>query len=120
MGSSRERMERRRFRSRRAIRRSGAERLRLSIFRSNQHIYAQIIDDKAGQTVASASTVDGEMKSAAAELKGADRARRVGTLLGERATGAGVEFVKFDRGPYRYHGLVKALAEGAREAGLKF
>ncbi len=113
-------MQRRRFRARRAIKRASADRLRLSVFRSNQHIYAQVIDDRIGRTLAAASTVDPEVKGEAATLKGVDRAKQVGTLLGQRATGAGVEQVKFDRGPYRYHGLVKALADGARESGLKF
>ena len=90
------------------------------MFRSGRHIYGQVIDDAQGRTLAAASTLDKDLRG---ELKsGADReaAKRVGLLLAERAKAAGVEAVLFDRGGYRYHGRVKALAEGAREGGLQF
>ena len=90
------------------------------MFRSSKHIYAQIIDDLEGKTVAAASTIDKDLRES---LKtGADReaAARVGKLVAERAKSAGVETVVFDRGAYLYHGRVKALGDAAREAGLKF
>ena len=108
--------ERRTFRTRRAIARPVAtDRLRLSVFRSAQHVYAQIIDDAKGVTVAEANS-----KSLAPSGKKTDQAKAVGAALAERALSAGVRRVVFDRGPYRYHGRVKALAEGAREGGLEF
>jgi large subunit ribosomal protein L18 len=115
-----ERFLRRRRRTRAALRKHNHERPRLSVFRSSKHIYAQVIDDEAGRTLAAASTLDKDLKAA---LKtGADRAAagQVGRLLAERAKSAGVAAVVFDRGGYRYHGRVKALAEGAREGGLQF
>ncbi len=115
-----ERHERRRRRVRYALKHNGKGRLRLSVFRSGRHIYGQVIDDKAGRTLAAASTLD---KGLRAELKtGADKeaAKRVGLLLAERAKAAGVEAVMFDRGGYKYHGRVQALADGAREGGLQF
>jgi large subunit ribosomal protein L18 len=108
--------ERRTFRTRRAIARPVAtDRLRLSVFRSAKHVYAQIIDDAKGVTVAEANS-----KSLAPSGKKTDQAKAVGAALAERAVAAGVRRVVFDRGPYRYHGRVKALAEGAREGGLEF
>lgn len=115
-----ERFERRERRVRYALRQKGNGRARLSVFRSGRHIYGQVIDDTKGHTVAAASTLDKDLKG---DLKtGADReaARRVGLLLAERAKAAGVETVMFDRGGYRYHGRIKALADGAREGGLQF
>ena len=115
-----ERFERRRRRVRYALKENGKGRVRLSVFRSGRHIYGQVIDDGKGATLAMASTLDKGLRT---ELKtGADReaARRVGLLLAERAKAAGIEAVMFDRGGYRYHGRVKALAEGAREGGLQF
>jgi large subunit ribosomal protein L18 len=114
------RFERRKQRTRFAVKVKGSSRPRLSVFRSGRHIYGQVIDDVQGHTLCAASTLDKELKG---ELKtGADRdaARRVGQLLAERAKAAGVETVVFDRGGYRYHGRVQALAEGAREGGLAF
>ncbi|HXF53329.1 MAG TPA: 50S ribosomal protein L18, partial [Hyphomicrobiaceae bacterium] len=93
---------------------------RLSVFRSQKHIYAQIIDDSAGRTLAAASSLEKELRSS---LKtGADKAAAsaVGKLIAERAAKAGVAEIVFDRGGYRYHGRVKALAEAARQGGLKF
>jgi large subunit ribosomal protein L18 len=96
-----------------------AERPRLAVYRSNSGIYAQVIDDTQGRTVAAASTLDNELQAPDGEGKvGASRA--VGELLAKRAKAAGVEKVVFDRGGNRYHGRVQALAEGAREAGLDF
>jgi large subunit ribosomal protein L18 len=115
-----DRFQRRRRRVRYALKDNGNGRARLSVFRSGRHIYGQVIDDGQGATLAAASTLD---KGLRAELKtGADRdaARRVGLLLAERAKQAGVEAVMFDRGGYKYHGRVKALADGAREGGLQF
>jgi large subunit ribosomal protein L18 len=93
-----------------------AERPRLSVFRSNRGIQAQVIDDVAGHTLAAVNWTEDDLKS----LKSMDQAKRAGELLAERAKAAGVEAVVFDRGGYRYHGRVKALADGARESGLTF
>ena len=108
-----------RLRRRRRVRakiRGTAERPRLSVFRSNRGIGAQLIDDVAGHTLAAVNWTEDDLKS----LKSMDQAKRAGELLGERAKAAGVETVVFDRGGYRYHGRVKALADGARESGLTF
>jgi large subunit ribosomal protein L18 len=96
--------------------RGTAERPRLSVFRSNRGIQAQVIDDVTGHTLAAVNWTEADLKS----LKSMDQAKRAGELLGERAKAAGVESVVFDRGGYRYHGRVKALADGAREKGLTF
>jgi large subunit ribosomal protein L18 len=112
--------ERRTARVRRSIRRTANGRLRLSVFRSSKHIYAQVIDDASGHTVAAASSRD---KDLSGTLKtGADvaAAGEVGKLLAVRAVAAGVKDVVFDRGGYLFHGRVKALADGAREGGLNF
>jgi large subunit ribosomal protein L18 len=97
-----------------------AERPRLNVFRSLEHIYVQVIDDVAGHTLLSASTLEGEL---AAELAGKNKrqqAAAVGKVLAQRAKAAGINQVVFDRGGYLYHGRVKALADGAREGGLEF
>jgi large subunit ribosomal protein L18 len=109
---------RRRRRMRASIGRKSKGRPRLSVFRSSKHIYAQIIDDDRGCTLAAASSIDKALKEKL--RKGADRAAaaEVGKLIAERATAAGVKVVAFDRGGYRYHGRVKALAEAGREGGL--
>jgi large subunit ribosomal protein L18 len=96
------------------------ERPRLAVFRSNKHIYAQIIDDSRGSTVTAASTLDVDAKKDAKNGGNIAAAKAVGKLVAERAKAKGVESVLFDRGGYLYHGRVKALAEAAREAGLKF
>ncbi len=96
------------------------ERPRLSVYRSLSHIYAQVIDDVKGHTIASASDIDADVKAAKSGKKKADVAKLVGTLIGKRAVEQGVSQVVLDRGGYRFHGRVKALADGAREAGLKF
>jgi large subunit ribosomal protein L18 len=110
-----------RTRARRAVRvrsqvRGTAERPRLTVFRSNRAIWAQIIDDREGRTLASAATAHVGEKG----LSKTDQAAKVGQLLAERAKAAGIDRVVFDRGPYLYHGRVKALADGARQGGLDF
>ncbi len=108
--------QRRVFRNRKAIRtRVDNGRLRLSVFRSDKHIYAQLIDDNNGHTVAAANSKD--LKPTGSRI---EQAAAVGKLLAERAQAQGTTRVVFDRGPYRFHGRVKALAEGAREGGLEF
>jgi large subunit ribosomal protein L18 len=96
------------------------ERPRLSVFRSLSGIYAQVIDDIAGNTLASASTIDPSIRDQMKGLKQAEKAHLVGKTLAERAQSKGIQVVSFDRGGYKYSGRVKALAEGAREGGLKF
>ncbi len=120
MLSVRELKERRKLRVRRKIQKTSSGRPRLSVFRSNKHIYAQVIDDDKGATLAAASTLDKGLKDEG--KSGADRgaAEAVGKLLAERAKAAGVTEVVFDRGGYIYHGRVRALAEAAREGGLTF
>jgi large subunit ribosomal protein L18 len=109
----------RRLRRRRRVRakvRGSAQRPRLSVYRSNRGVFAQLVDDEAGQTVAGVSWTEDELR----KLGPLEQAKRAGELLAERAKSAGVEGCVFDRGGYRYHGKVKALADGAREGGLKF
>ena len=98
--------------------RGTAERPRLSVFRSRRHISAQLIDDQAGTTLASASTLEAELRSAPGGNVAA--ARSVGTLIGQRALHSGIQAAVFDRGGYRYHGRVAELADAARSAGLEF
>jgi large subunit ribosomal protein L18 len=93
---------------------------RLSVFRSERHIYAQIIDDACGKTLCSASTVDKSFRGTTEKAANCDAAARVGAMLAARALEAGVKDVVFDRGGYNYHGRVKALADGARNGGLLF
>ncbi len=109
--------ERRHRRVRKKVR-GTAERPRLSVFRSNRHIYAPVIDDVGRRTVAAASTVETDLRAGATGT--VDAAKKVGQLVGERAKAAGVETVVFDRGGFRYHGRVAGVADGAREAGLQF
>ncbi len=97
-----------------------AERPRLAVFRSNNHMYAQIIDDTVGNTLVSASTLEKELKSEIEKTNNIDAAARVGTLVAKRAIEKGIEKVVFDRGGYLYQGKVQALADAAREAGLQF
>jgi large subunit ribosomal protein L18 len=99
-----------------------SERPRLAVFRSQSHIYAQIIDDGAGQTVCSASSLDKDLRSGGGSKRGANvaAAKAVGQLVAARAKEKGISAVVFDRGGFQYHGRVKALADAAREAGLKF
>ncbi|HEX2171711.1 MAG TPA: 50S ribosomal protein L18 [Dehalococcoidia bacterium] len=96
-----------------------ADRPRLAVFRSSIHIYAQVIDDRRGHTLASASSIDPDLRASAEGTK-VERARRVGALVAQRAKDQGITKVVFDRGGYLYHGRVKALADAAREAGLEF
>jgi len=108
-----------RLRRRRRVRakvRGTAERPRLSVFRSNRGIQAQLIDDTGGRTLAAVNWMEGELKA----LPRMEQAKRAGELIAERAKAAGVEECVFDRGGYRFHGKVKALAEGARDGGLRF
>lgn len=110
------RTQRRAFRTRRSIRRPvDTGRLRLSVFRSARFIYAQVIDDRSGVTVAEANS-----RSLAPAGNKTEQAKAVGQELAQRAIAAGIRRVVFDRGSYRYHGRIKALAEGAREGGLEF
>jgi large subunit ribosomal protein L18 len=97
-----------------------AARPRLNVFRSNRHIFAQIIDDSQGHTLVAASTLDADVRAKAAELKKRDEAKAVGKLLAQRAIEKGFKQVVFDRGGYQYHGRIQSLAEGAREGGLEF
>jgi large subunit ribosomal protein L18 len=109
----------RRLKRRRRVRakiRGTAERPRISVFRSNRGIFAQLIDDESGRTLAAASWIEPELKT----LKPTEQAQRVGAALAERAKATGISEVVFDRGGYKYHGRVKALADGAREGGLTF
>jgi large subunit ribosomal protein L18 len=112
--------ERRRERLRFQLRRKSAGRPRLSVFRSGKHIYAQVIDDAEGRTLAAASSLDKGLREALRTGADRDAASAVGKLVAERAVAAGVTDVVFDRGAYLYHGRVRALAEAAREGGLAF
>jgi len=111
---------RRRTRTRFALKQKANGRPRLSVFRSSKHIYAQIIDDVKGATLAAASTLDKEVREAGKTGATAAAAAKVGKLIAERAKAAGLSKVQFDRGAYLFHGRVKALAEAAREGGLSF
>jgi large subunit ribosomal protein L18 len=97
-----------------------AQRPRVSVFRSLSQIYAQVIDDTSGKTLVAVSTVDKELRGKIGSLKKSEQAKEVGKALAQRAKSKGIQQVVFDRGGYRYHGRVKALAEAAREAGLQF
>ena len=97
-----------------------SERPRLNVYRSQLHIYAQVIDDSSGITLAAASSLDRKLRGDLAEMDAQEQARAVGKAIAERARAVGIETVVFDRGGYPYHGRVKALAEGSREAGLAF
>ena len=109
----------RRLRRRRRVRariRGTAARPRLSVYRSNRGIFAQLVDDTSGRTVAAVNWIEPELR----KLSAGDQAKKAGELLAERAKAAGIESCVFDRGGYQFHGRVKALAEGAREGGLNF
>jgi large subunit ribosomal protein L18 len=112
--------DRRKARVRRAIRKAANGRPRLSVFRSSKQIYAQIIDDERGVTVAAASSLDKGLRGSLRTGATVDAAKEVGRLVAQRATEAGVKQVVFDRSGYLYHGRVKALADAAREGGLDF
>jgi large subunit ribosomal protein L18 len=105
---------------RRNVRRAAADRVRLSVFRSSKHIYAQVIDDAKGVTVVSASSLEKDMRGNLKTGANIDAAKAVGKRLAERASAKGIKKVVFDRGGYLYHGRVRALADAAREGGLDF
>ena len=120
MANAKQLFRRRKGRTRQKLQRKSTLRPRLSVFRSGKHIYAQVIDDRRGATLAAASSLDKDLRS---KMKGGasiEAAGKVGKLVAERALAAGVSQVVFDRGGYRYHGRVKALADAAREGGLSF
>lgn len=118
--ASKESTQRRAQRVRRQLKKVAGDRPRLSVFRSSKNIYAQIIDDAKGHTLAAASTLEKDVRASLKTGADAAAASAIGKLLAERASKAGVKEVVFDRGPYIYHGRVKALAEAAREGGLSF
>lgn len=115
----REALKRRHARVRRKIK-GTSDRPRLSVSRSLNHIYAQVVDDSLGRTLACASTLDAEIKTDLENKTKAEQAKLVGSLVAKRAQNKGIDQVVFDRGGYKYHGRVKALADGARELGLRF
>ncbi len=120
MAKLNDRFERRRGRVRGALKRAAHGRKRLSVFRSSKHIYAQVIDDDAGKTLASASSIEQPTREGLKTGANIEAAKEVGKLIAQRAREKGVKDVVFDRGGYLYHGRVKALAEAAREGGLNF
>ena len=120
MKTSRELSDRRRQRTSGKVKKNNNGRPRLAIYRSGKHIYAQIIIDKDGTTVAAASTIDTEVRSKLKTGANVEAASLVGKIVAERAKKVGVDTVVFDRGGYLYHGRVKALADSAREGGLSF
>src|SRR5258705_13695122 len=120
MASVADRTLRRTAKVRRNVRRAAGNRARLSVFRSSKHIYAQVIDDANGRTVASASSLEKDMRGSLKTGANIEAAKAVGKRLAQRASAQGVKQVVFDRGSYLYHGRVKALAEAAREGGLDF
>jgi large subunit ribosomal protein L18 len=117
MAHTKQEQRRRRHRRVRKKLMGTAERPRLAVFRSSKHIYVQAIDDLAGRTLASASTMEASLRGGSTAT--VDAAKQVGKLLGERAKAAGIDRAVFDRGGFRYHGRVAAVADGAREAGLE-
>ena len=120
MKSSREKMQRRAQRTRTRLKKLANGRPRLSVFRSNKNIYAQVIDDIEGKVVASASTVDPKLRKSVKNGGNVAAATEVGKLIAENAKAAGVTKVAFDRSGFKYHGRIKALADAAREQGLQF
>jgi large subunit ribosomal protein L18 len=114
------RTNRRKFSVRRGVKAAAGLRPRLSVFRSSKHIYAQIIDDNKGATLAAASSLDKDLRTSLKTGADVGAAKAVGKLVAERASAKGVKDVVFDRGSYLYHGRIKALADAAREGGLKF
>jgi large subunit ribosomal protein L18 len=120
MFTNRELFERRRARNRSKLRKVATGQPRLTVHRSSKHIYAQVIDDRAGNTLVAASSLEADIKKASKTTADSAAAAAVGKLVAERAKAKGLEAVMFDRGGYIFHGRVKALADAAREAGLKF
>jgi large subunit ribosomal protein L18 len=117
--SNQEKRERRKASIRKKVN-GTAERPRLSVFRSSKHIYAQVIDDEAKKTIATASTLDEALQGELTGLKKAERAKKIGAAIAKKLKDKGIDKVVFDRNGYIYHGRVMALADAAREAGLKF
>ncbi len=120
MSSTKELLARRKNRVRLQLRQRNDGKPRLSVFRSSKHIYAQVIDDAEGRTIAAASSLETSVREGLKTGADVAAAKEVGKLIAERAAAAGIDKIVFDRGGYRYHGRVKALADAAREAGLKF
>ena len=120
MATVKARSERRKATVRRAVKLASGGRARLSVFRSSKHIYAQVIDDDKGVTLAAASSIEKDMRGSMKTGANVNAAKAVGKLIAERAAQKGVKDVVFDRGGYLYHGRIKALADAAREGGLKF
>ena len=120
MATVKDRTERRRATVRPAVKLAASGRARLSVFRSSKHIYAQVIDDVKGVTLAAASSVEKDMRAGHKTGANVDAAKEVGKLVARRAIEKGVKDVVFDRGGYLYHGRIKALADAAREGGLNF
>ncbi len=120
MANTKELFDRRRRRNRTQLRKVSSGRPRLSVHRTLQQIYVQVIDDAAGKTLAAASSLEKDLRGSLKSGGNVDAASAVGKLIAERAIKAGVKEVAFDRGAYKYHGRVKALAEAAREGGLSF
>ena len=120
MANARQALERRKARVRRTLRAAENGRPRLSVFRSSKHIYAQLIDDAKGLTIAAASSLEKDLRSSLKTGADIEAAKVIGKLLAERAVAKGVKDVLFDRGGYIFHGRVKALADAARESGLNF
>ncbi|MBL95570.1 MAG: 50S ribosomal protein L18 [Alphaproteobacteria bacterium MarineAlpha3_Bin5] len=120
MPNSKQLFNRRAFRTRGKLKKASPDRPRLSVFRSGRHIYAQLIDDKIGATLVAASTLEKEMRSKLKSSSNKAAATEVGSLLAKRALEQDLKDIVFDRGGYKYHGRVKALADAARAGGLKF
>ena len=120
MATVKARTQRRKATVRRAIKDAATGRARLTVFRSSKHIYAQVIDDRKGATLAAASSLEKDMRGGLKTGANVDAAKAVGKLVAERAIKNGITAVVFDRGSYLFHGRVKALADAAREGGLKF
>ena len=120
MNSKKNLFERRRQRVRNRLMKNANGRPRLSIHRTGKHIYAQVIDDVGGKTLATASTLDKELRDQVKSGANVEAAKQVGDLIAKRATDAGIKDVIFDRGAFLYHGRIKALADAAREGGLNF
>jgi large subunit ribosomal protein L18 len=120
MATVKDRTERRRATVRRAVKLAANGRARLSVFHSSKHIYAQVIDDVKGATLVAASSVEKDMRGSLKTGANVDAAKAVGKLVAQRALEKGIKAVVFDRGGYLYHGRIKALADAAREGGLKF
>jgi large subunit ribosomal protein L18 len=120
MAKFKKQTERRTARIRRHIKAVSGVRPRLSVFRSSKHIYAQVIDDRKGETLAAASSMEKDMRGSLKTGADIEAAKAVGKAVAERASAKGIKDVVFDRGGYMFHGRVKALAEAAREGGLKF